>query len=123
MTDIFQDLNADEISSLAEVLEEEEFEEDEAIVEQGEKDDKMYILRKGEAVACIQGDQGEIEVMQYSQGKYFGEIALLLGEPRKASIYALNGPCTCLYISRDTFHRVLGPLQDFMKTNIEKYAK
>lgn len=121
--DIFQELNSEQIAALAEVLEEEEFEEDEAILEQGEKDDKMYILRVGEAVACIKGDQGEVEVMQYRQGNYFGEIALLLGEPRKASVYALNGPCTCLYIKRETFHRVLGPLQDFMKRNIEKYSK
>jgi CRP-like cAMP-binding protein/serine/threonine protein phosphatase PrpC len=121
--DIFQDLSSEQISSLAEVLEEEEFEEDEAILEQGEKDDKMYILQRGEAVACIKGDRGEVEVMRYMQGNYFGEIALLLGQPRKASVYALNGPCTCLYISRDTFHRVLGPLQDILKRNIDRYAK
>lgn len=123
MCDIFQELSPEQIAALAEVLEEEEFEEDEAILEQGEKDDKMYIVMKGEAVACIKGDQGEVEVMQYVQGQYFGEIALLLGEPRKASVYALNGPCTCLYITRETFHRLLGPLQEFMKRNMEKYSK
>jgi len=121
--DIFQELSPEQVSSLAEVLEEESFEEDEAILEQDEKDDKMYILQQGEAVACIQGEQGEVEVMHYVQGNYFGEIALLLGQPRKASVYAHNGPCTCLYISRESFTRVLGPLQDFMKQNIDKYAK
>jgi hypothetical protein len=35
-------------------------------VEQGEKDDKMFILRSGQAVACIAGEKGEIEVKQYS---------------------------------------------------------
>ena len=48
------------------MLEEEEFDDDEAIVEQGEKDDKMFILRSGQAVACIAGEKGEIEVKQYS---------------------------------------------------------
>merc|ERR1719310_2174367 len=121
--DIFQVLSPNERASLAEVLEEEDFEDDEAILEQGEHDDKMFIIRKGNAVACIKGDQGEVEVMQYAAGEYFGEIALILGEPRKASVYALNGPCTALYIARETFHRLLGPLQEFMKRNMEKYSK
>eukprot|EP00927_Polykrikos_kofoidii_P012321 TRINITY_DN15310_c0_g1_i1.p1 TRINITY_DN15310_c0_g1~~TRINITY_DN15310_c0_g1_i1.p1 ORF type:complete len:863 (-),score=151.51 TRINITY_DN15310_c0_g1_i1:60-2648(-) len=121
--EIFQELNEDQRASLAEVLEEEEFDTDEAILEQGEKDDKMYILRKGKAVACIQGDQGEVEVMRYSEGDYFGEIALLLGEPRKASVYAETDKTECLYIGRDTFNRVLGPLQSFLERNIEKYQK
>jgi len=120
--DLFQVLNGSECASLAEVLEEEEFEDDEAIVEQGEKDDKMFILRRGKAVACIRGEQGEVEVMQYSPGDFFGEIALLSGEPRKASIYAV-GDVSCLYISRPTFLRVLGPLQSLLERSIDKYEK
>lgn len=121
-SDIFQELNSEQIAALAEVLEEEDFEEDEAILEQGDRDSKMYILRKGEAVACIRGDKGEVEVRKYTQGDYFGEIALLLGEPRKASVYAV-GAASCMYISRDTFNRVLGPLRDFLQLNIGKYQK
>eukprot|EP00913_Durusdinium_trenchii_P011563 g10857.t1 len=117
-----QDDSEDQICSLAEVLEEEEFDDDEAIVEQGEKDDKMFILRNGQAVACIAGEKGEIEVKQYSKGEYFGEIALLSGQPRKASVYAV-GKATCFYITRPTFKRILGPLQSFLETNMDKYAK
>mmetsp|Transcript_78298 Transcript_78298/g.137919 ORF Transcript_78298/g.137919 Transcript_78298/m.137919 type:complete len:736 (+) Transcript_78298:221-2428(+) len=120
--DVFQVLEEQEKASLAEVLEEEEFEDDEAIVEQGEKDDKMFILRSGQAVACIKGDEGEVEVMQYNAGDYFGEIALLSGEPRKASVYSV-GKTVCLYITRQTFLRVLGPLQRILERNIDKYAK
>jgi len=119
---IFSELDQTQIASLAEVLEEEDFEEDEAILEQGEKDDKMYIMREGTAVACIRGDQGEVEVKRYGEGDFFGEIALLTGEPRRASVYAL-GPATCMYIARDTFARVLGPLRDFLVRNIDEYKK
>jgi len=120
--DAFQVLSDNERASLAEVLEEEEFDEDEAIVEQGERDDKMFILRTGNAVACIKGDKGEVEVKQYSVGDYFGEIALLSGEPRKASVYAV-GPVTCLYITRETFLRILGPLQHLLERNMSSYSK
>jgi len=119
---VFDMLDDNERASLAEVLEEEEFEEDEAIVEQGERDDKMFILRKGQAVACIKGDQGEVEVKSYKAGDYFGEIALLSGEPRKASVYAV-GAASCLYITRATFLRILGPLADLLKKNMGQYEK
>eukprot|EP00747_Dinoflagellata_sp_TGD_P106680 gnl/TRDRNA2_/TRDRNA2_169920_c0_seq1.p1 gnl/TRDRNA2_/TRDRNA2_169920_c0~~gnl/TRDRNA2_/TRDRNA2_169920_c0_seq1.p1 ORF type:complete len:941 (-),score=209.34 gnl/TRDRNA2_/TRDRNA2_169920_c0_seq1:47-2521(-) len=120
--DIFQVLSEHERASLAEVLEEEEFENDEAILEQDEKDDKMFIVREGNAVACISGDKGEVEVMQYSKGDYFGEIALLLGEPRKASVYAV-GHCSTYYITRQTFKRILGPLQDLLSRKMDSYQK
>jgi len=120
--DIFQELDSEQIAALAEVVAEEDFEADEAIIEQGDRDNKMFILRKGAAAACIEGDEGEVEVMQYKQGDYFGEIALLLGEPRKASIYAV-GPTTCMYVSLDTFNRLLGPLRAFLERNMNKYKK
>eukprot|EP00929_Paragymnodinium_shiwhaense_P121730 TRINITY_DN9409_c0_g1_i1.p1 TRINITY_DN9409_c0_g1~~TRINITY_DN9409_c0_g1_i1.p1 ORF type:complete len:798 (-),score=236.35 TRINITY_DN9409_c0_g1_i1:257-2650(-) len=120
--DIFKELNEEQKAALAEVMHEEAFENDEVILEQGERDDKMFILREGKAVACIQGDQGEVEVMHYSEGDYFGEIALLFGEPRKASVYAV-GACSCMYVSRATFNRILGPLQDLLKQNLERYSK
>merc|ERR1711988_1906635 len=82
----------------------------------------MFIVQKGKAVACIKGDMGEVEVMQYEEGAYFGEIALILGEPRKASVYAV-GPCSCLYITRETFVRILGPLRGILERNVGKYAK
>jgi len=120
--DIFSELSKEEIAALAEVFQEEDFDADEAILEQGERDDKMFILLKGKAFACIRGEQGEVEVMQYNGGDYFGEIALLTGEPRKASVYA-NGPVTCLFITSETFNRVLGPLKDFLMRNMSKYQK
>eukprot|EP00428_Durinskia_dybowskii_P014856 CAMPEP_0170213468 /NCGR_PEP_ID=MMETSP0116_2-20130129/6358_1 /TAXON_ID=400756 /ORGANISM="Durinskia baltica, Strain CSIRO CS-38" /LENGTH=1130 /DNA_ID=CAMNT_0010464019 /DNA_START=103 /DNA_END=3495 /DNA_ORIENTATION=- len=120
--EIFQVLDENERAALAEVLEEEEFEDDEAIVEQGGKDEQMFIILEGKAVACIKGEQGEVEVMSYEVGNYFGEIALLSGEPRKASVYAV-GPCVCLYISRATFMRVLGSLSNLLERNISRYEK
>eukprot|EP00930_Biecheleria_cincta_P022272 TRINITY_DN1627_c0_g1_i3.p1 TRINITY_DN1627_c0_g1~~TRINITY_DN1627_c0_g1_i3.p1 ORF type:complete len:754 (-),score=142.26 TRINITY_DN1627_c0_g1_i3:326-2587(-) len=120
--EVFQTLSEHEKATLTEVLLEESFANDEAIIEQGDQDDKFFMILSGQAVACIKGEQGEVEVMQYKEGDYFGEIALLTGEPRKASVYAV-GPTDCIYITRQTFQRVLGPLHDILKRNIERYAK
>lgn len=118
--DLFSKLNDEQLAALAENIGEEEFAGDEAIIEQGHRDCKMYILRKGAALACIKGDQGEVEVMHYNVGDFFGEIALLRGVTRQASVYC-TGPVTCVYITRDTFHRVVGHLQDFLQGHIGTY--
>jgi len=120
--EILAELSNAEVATLAEVCQEEEFEEDEAILEQGDKDSMMYIVRRGAAVACIRGDRGEVEVMQYKRGDVFGEIALLTGEPRKASVYAIGQTC-CMCISREAFNRTLGPIHAILSRNIDKYQK
>eukprot|EP00930_Biecheleria_cincta_P040549 TRINITY_DN27776_c0_g1_i1.p1 TRINITY_DN27776_c0_g1~~TRINITY_DN27776_c0_g1_i1.p1 ORF type:complete len:847 (+),score=149.56 TRINITY_DN27776_c0_g1_i1:109-2649(+) len=120
--DIFHELNAEQLATLAEVAEAEEFVDNETILRQGETDQAMYILLDGDAEACIQGDQGEVGVKTYTQGDFFGEIALLLGEPRKASVYA-RGDVTCIVITKPVFDRVLGPLKDFLLRNVSKYQQ
>lgn len=120
--DIFHELSAEQLATLAEVAEAEEFADDEAILQQGETDQAMYILQDGEAEACIRGDQGEVGVKTYKRGDFFGEIALLLGEARKASVYA-RGDVTCIVIRKPVFDRVLGPLKDFLLRNVSKYQQ
>lgn len=120
--ELFQGLTNDQLAMLAEVMEEEDFMPDEAIIDQGGRDDNFFIMRRGKSVACILGEQGEVEVKHYEKGDFFGEIALLEDKPRQASIYSV-GPSTCLYISRNTFIRILGPLQEFLLRNMEKYTK
>ena len=48
--------------------------------------------------------------MQLGEGQYFGERALLTSAPRAANVIAM-GRLKCLYISKDAFEEVLGPLQ------------
>ena len=108
---------------LAEVVQEEEFEIDEAIIEQGSIDNSMFIVKSGSAVACIQGEEGEVEVMNYAPGDYFGEVALLTGVARKASVYSTSEKTVCLMVDKPAFTRILGPVGDIMKRNIDKYSK
>jgi len=120
--ELFKSMEEKEVQSLVETLQEEDFEEGEAILEQGERDDKMFILQSGTAVACISGSQGEVEVKHYTAGDYFGEIALLKGEPRKASVYTCE-KATCLYTDRLSFCRILGPVSEILKRSMDTYGK
>jgi len=61
--------------------------------------------------------------MDYAKGSYFGERALLTAEPRAANIVVTSDVLECLSLERETFTRVLGPLDSILKRNMETYNK
>ena len=58
--------------------------------------------------------------MKYKEGSYFGELALLRGEPRAANVKAITKLKT-VTLNRDSFMRLLGPLDDILKRNLSAY--
>jgi cAMP-dependent protein kinase regulator len=112
-----------EIMTLADSLAEEKYEDGTSICTQGEAGNFFYIIKEGEAV-CYQADGagGEKEVAKLNTGGYFGEIALLTSKPRQATVKA-SGALSVLAIDRATFTRVMGPLDEIMKRNMEEYNK
>jgi len=122
--DILKALNQFELSRLADLMESTLFDAGEVIVRQGEPGDKFFILEDGTCAASIAGEHGSREVKVYdTPGEYFGEIALLTDEPRKATIRATGEGCTVLEVSKEDFTNSLGPIVDLLKQNIEKYPK
>jgi cAMP-dependent protein kinase regulator len=61
-------------------------------------------------------------VYKYSEGDYFGELALIHDVNRQASIKTLT-PVRVAYICRDSFKRILGNLEDILKRNELKYTQ
>ena len=68
-------------------------------------------------------DGEEKQVMQYKAGDYFGERALLKGEPRAASIVCTSEDVRVVSLERDSFNRLLGPLDEIMNRNMEMYKQ
>ena len=81
----------------------------EVIVKQGEPSDAFYIIAKGSAdVSVTYPDGSELEVDHLTAGQYFGEIGILRGVPRTATVRA--APATevsVIGIDRDTFVRLM----------------
>jgi CRP-like cAMP-binding protein len=50
-------------------------------------------------------------------GDYFGEMALMLDEPRHANVISLS-PLKCLTLDRQQFVELLGPLSDVLSRNM-----
>lgn len=61
-----------------------------------------------------------IEVYKYGGGDYFGELALLRNQTRAASIKATS-PLETVSLDRDSFKRLIGPLDTILKRNEARY--
>lgn len=122
--DILKVLNHFELARLAEILENDCFDADEDIITQGDAGDAFFILEDGTAAAYINGEDGEKEVQTYTmQGQYFGEIALLTSQPRRATVRATGEGCSVAYITRENFEGHLGPIIDILKVHVDKYPQ
>lgn len=105
-----------ERGQLVDALKPETFKQGDIIVKQGDPGDKFYIVEEGSCAA----EKSGAEVMQYQSGDYFGELALLKNEPRAANIIA-KSDVKVISLDRTTFKALLGPLEDILKRNTEKY--
>lgn len=107
---ILADVDAEFLESLAAQLKTESFDRGQTVVRQGDPGTKMYIIASGRAEVISQNHQGErARVAVLGQGEYFGEIALLEGRPRMATVETLT-PCHMLVLEVADFERVLQTL-------------
>ena len=83
----------------------------------------FYILEQGECVAtkCLEPGKPDEEIKEYKEGDYFGERALIKGEPRYANIIAKSELVKVISLDRDSFKRLLGPIEEILKRNMDKY--
>ena len=88
---MFALIDDEERQTLAELLDTCHFGKGETIFSQGDAGDTVYIVRQGRVQAFITSDQGEsIVVGENENGDVFGEISLLDGGPRTASVRATS---------------------------------
>lgn len=94
------------------------------IIKEGDEGRDLFFLLSGKAhaVKVLNAGEDAQRVCDYEVGSYFGELALLRNEPRAATIIA-ESDCSCVTMDRHAFKRMLGPLEDILKRNIDLYAK
>ena len=122
--EILKSIDPYELGQICDALKTQTFEKGETIIKQGDKGDVFYILDEGKAHAekVFEDGKKSSNVKDYESGGYFGELALLKGEPRAATIIA-DTNCKCLSLDRMAFKRLLGPLEKILQRNSENYIK
>ena len=104
---IFRMLGKESIDFIVERLKFKTFSENETICKVGDPGDEMYIIISGEVKICIYGDKNQEQVVaKLAAGDYFGEMALLTGETRSASVIATE-PSETFLLHKNDFDVIL----------------
>ncbi|KAJ3205661.1 hypothetical protein HDU67_008715 [Dinochytrium kinnereticum] len=115
-------LEAYERHKIADALESVVFGDGEVVIRQGDLGENFYIIESGEArVSQLDSDGVEHELPGLERGHYFGELALLTNQPRKATITAV-GRLKLATLGKKAFVRLLGPVVNIIKRNADNYS-
>ena len=108
--DLFHDIPGEEVSHVAQIAEEIEYDSEQTIFEEGDVGDSMFIIIDG-AVRIHKGDK---ELAVLSKGKFVGEMALLDQEPRSASVTSTE-ETTLLEINGEDFYDLMASRMEIMQ--------
>jgi CRP-like cAMP-binding protein len=101
--DLFTPLSAADRATLAEASRDRLYGAGQTVVRQGDVGDSMFVVGRGRVRVTIL--PGATEVATISEGGYIGEMSLLTGQPRTATVSAITD-CVLLEISAADFRRV-----------------
>lgn len=83
------------------------FEAGQVVCEEGAEEDTMYVILEGRLRVFKQDEAGnEVDLSVREQGDFFGEMALLDGEPRSATVTCIT-PCQLFMLDRPMFFELL----------------
>lgn len=105
-TPLFDGFSPDELVAVMRGLELVSFEAGDVIVAEGAAGDSMFILTTGRVKAYVKTPKGRsMKVQEFEEGDFFGEIAVLTGKPRTATLTAAVD-CECLVLNRATLDEI-----------------
>ena len=85
---LFTDMESDQIQALAKSGRHLRYGKGEKIITQGDPGGSMYVLSSGIAQVTVERDGRASDLGELTSGECFGEISLLTGKPRTASVTA-----------------------------------
>jgi small-conductance mechanosensitive channel/CRP-like cAMP-binding protein len=104
--DLFDSLSIDEATRLATGLHAIPFGPGEVLTRQGAEAHWLYIIVSGKVSVRVQQENMEREVAQLGAGHFFGEMGLLTGEVRTATVIALE-EVECYRLGKEVFRELV----------------
>jgi len=101
--DLFAMLGHDERRAIAAEMTSRVYGNSEAIVRQGEPGQSMFIVGSGQVAVVLEPDKRHVATID--RGGYFGEMSLLTGEPRSATVVA-RGDALVIEIDAELFRKL-----------------
>jgi small-conductance mechanosensitive channel/CRP-like cAMP-binding protein len=103
---LFSGMEAGELQELVQSAIHLRFGTGEKIIQQGKPGKSMYILAEGSAEVKVERNGETVRVGRLGQGDCFGEISLLTGEPRTATVIAVTD-CEVVKIEKSAMRELL----------------
>jgi small-conductance mechanosensitive channel/CRP-like cAMP-binding protein len=100
--DLFAPLSSEERAELAARSHERLYGQGETIVRQGDAGHSMFVISRGR-VRVVEASGRELAV--FAEGGYFGEMSMLTGQPRSASVQAID-ECEVMELTADSLRAV-----------------
>jgi CRP-like cAMP-binding protein len=101
--DLFAGLDKEMLAELAQATSVRTYGNGEAIVRQGEPGESMFVVGAGRAAVVLEPDRREVAIID--PGGYFGEMSMLTGDLRTATVVA-RGDTRVFEISAELFRRL-----------------
>jgi CRP-like cAMP-binding protein/small-conductance mechanosensitive channel len=113
--ELFAQLSDEEKGKIADVVRLAPFSAGEVITRQGSPAHWLYVLTKGKAEVRLTGAAGEEKkVAELHAPSFFGEMALMTGAPREATVIA-STDVECLRLDKDDFKEILARRPEIAK--------
>jgi putative ABC transport system ATP-binding protein len=100
--DLFRSLTPTQLTDVAEKMKKRHFEAGETVIHEGEPGEDFFLISDGE-VDVVRADH---EVARLGRGDFFGEVALISGEPRNATILATE-PLDTFVLGKSDFQSAI----------------
>ena len=106
-TELFQSLSEAECERLVSSVDTVPYAAGEVLCHEGDPGDSFYVIRSGSVAVLIRGAGGvPVEVARLTSGQFFGEMSLLTGERRSATVVA-QGDVDVVRVSKKAFAGLL----------------
>ena len=118
--DLFQGLTESTIKALSERCQWRDYTENQQVVGHQDESCQVFFLVRGKARAIVYSLSGkEVTFRDIQAGEMFGEFAAIDGQPRSASVQAVQN-CLIASMSPDAFWQVLKEYPDVMAATLRR---
>ena len=107
--DLFRELEPGVLDRLALASTLRYYDQNEVLVREGETGDSLFVIERGRVLVSKSGTligTGTVQLASLGPGSFFGEMSLLTGEPRSATVVA-DAPCEVIELTKEALAPLL----------------